>query len=137
MEDEKNKEEIAKKASQEPKQNTKCMYCPYCMNQICPLSGDMDVEYQMNEMYPTWNAGAQYQMNEMYPIKPNMPNWWSNNPYDYKYFNDGWAGNQYGKYPPNYMQDNMMLEQYKNSNPQRMNNTSYGCCCNPYGLGRY
>ena len=137
MKDEKEKDKEKAKvddvATKQAKPN--CMYCPYCMNQICPMS---DVEYQVNEMYPTWNAGAQYQVNEMYTARPNMQNWWSNNPYDYKYYNAGWSKNQYAPYAPSCMQDNMMLEQYKNPNTQRMmSNTSYGCCCNPYGLGRY
>lgn len=131
-EKEREKEKVEEKTKQQAKQ--KCMYCPYCMNQICPVSSDMDVEYQVNEMYPSVNGGMQYQMNEMYPMKPNMPNWWAQNPYEYKYFHDAWAQNPY---TPNYMQD-MIGEQYKNPNTQRIiNNTSYGCCCNPYGLGRY
>ena len=37
MKDEKEKEKIEEKTSEQAKQTTKCMYCPYCMNQICPM----------------------------------------------------------------------------------------------------
>lgn len=123
-------------------------YCPYCMSQNCPMMAQ---------------AGMQ-SMGGMKPIKQwNTPNWGNmQGEYPYmgygmqpSYFSDVWTQSQ-----PSCMQ-NCMQDMYQAGYPvhtygpgignvpnQYMyglnqtkiidrDNSSYGSCCNPYGLGRY
>ncbi|MBP5427037.1 MAG: hypothetical protein J6Y29_04015 [Clostridiales bacterium] len=136
------KEETNKATEQKPG-----TYCPYCMSPICPMMATGGLQF----------AGGGK------PVQQGTPGWWQGTQGDYSYmqgtlpnyFSDVWTQSQ-----PNCMQ-NCMQDMYMQSGvpgqmyghsismpnqymyglnqikPNDRDNSSYGSCCNPYGLGRY
>lgn len=123
-------------------------YCPYCMGKNCPMMAQ---------------AGAQY-VGAVSPVGQGMPNWWQSSKGDSymgygmqpSVFSDVWTQSQ-PSCAQNCMQDMYMhtgvpvhaygynMNGIPNPYMYGLNqakiidrdSSSYGSCCNPYGLGRY